>query len=231
MGFKIRKSTERGFFDHGWLQTYHTFSFGNYYDPHFMGFRHLRVINDDRIAPGKGFPLHSHEDMEIITILLEGELAHKDSMGNEEYIYENEIQEMSAGTGVSHSEYNPSDKKHTHLYQIWIQPEKKGIEPRYQQKKLPKKKDDWVLVASKTGESESLPIAQDVKVYVLNLSEKTQMERKLGPKRYGWLQVMEGEISFLGETLRVGDGVAIDQGTLVDFTAKKPSKILFFDLN
>ncbi len=230
-GYKIRRAGERGFFDHGWLKTYHTFSFADYYDPQFMGYRTLRVINEDTISPGHGFPTHGHKDMEILTILLEGSLAHKDSMDHVEIIQAQEIQAMSAGAGVSHSEYNPSSKDETHLLQIWITPDRKGVSPRYQQVRLPNKENEWILLASKGGEEESLRIHQDVKVYALNLTPEIPAEKSLDPGRYGWIQVTEGSVDFRGEKLKQGDGVALDSGSSLALISEGSAKILFFDLN
>lgn len=230
MAYKIRRSSERKYFDHGWLKTYHTFSFASYYDPRFMGFRSLRVINEDRVEPGHGFPLHDHNDMEILSIVLEGELAHKDSMGTEAIIQANEVQAMSAGTGVHHSEYNPSDTNFVHFLQIWILPDTKGITPRYQQTQLPSIANEWVLIASKNGRDRSLKIQQDAELYGISLKSGKQIEKKLAANRYGWLQVIDGELSLENDTLSRGDGASFDAGSLVKLKASTPSRILFFDL-
>lgn len=229
--YLIRRGKDRGHFDHGWLNSYHTFSFGDYYDPDFMGFRTLRVINEDIIAPKEGFPLHPHKNMEIITVMLDGELAHKDSMENEKIIREHEIQVMSAGSGVTHSEYNPSATTKAHLLQIWITPDQKAIQPRYQQVSLPKKENDWILLTSKTGENGSLLIQQDAKIYMLTLTSPNEIKKTLGPQRYGWLQIIEGEVNFNAETLYAGDGVALNQGVTLTLSSKKTAKLLLFDLN
>lgn len=228
--YQIRKSQDRGFFNHGWLKTYHTFSFADYHDPRFMGHRTLRVINEDTITPGQGFGTHSHKNMEIITVVLEGAVAHKDSLGNQETIQAGEIQVMSAGSGVHHSEFNPLSDKPTHLLQIWILPDKAGVTPRYQQRKLPEQPDEWVLMASKKGEQGSLLIHQDVNLYGLTIKAGSEMQRQLAPNRYGWLQVMEGEVRLGSDTLHPGDGVAIDQGSALQLKAITTAKILFFDL-
>ena len=219
MTYKIRRSGDRGFFDHGWLKTYHTFSFASYHDPKFMGFRDLRVINEDSIAPGKGFPSHDHQDMEILTVLIEGELAHKDNMGNASVIHTGEVQGMSAGKGVIHSEYNPSETTPTHLLQIWIQPDTKGVTPRYQDAKLPSTPNQWQLIASKSGRENSLKIHQDVELSAITLESGKQAEKTLGPNRYGWLQVIDGDLSFNEDTLQAGDGVAIEPNTAVKIKA------------
>lgn len=228
MPYKIRKSTDRKYFDHGWLKTYHTFSFGEYYDPAFMGFRTLRVINEDRVAPGVGFPPHQHKDMEIISLILEGSLAHKDSMGNASTIQTNEVQVMSAGSGITHSEFNPSSQQTSHFLQIWILPDAKNLPPRYEQKKLPSSGSH--LIASKTGRDNSLIIHQDVELSLLVLKpqESKQIETKT---RYGYLQVIEGELTINQEDLEAGDGVALEPQTQVTLKAKNLSRLLFFDLN
>lgn len=231
MTYKIRKSRERKFFDHGWLKTFHTFSFASYYDPHFMGFRDLRVINEDRVDPGHGFPTHDHNDMEIISIVLEGELAHKDSMGTESIIKPNEVQAMSAGQGITHSEYNPSEKTVVHFLQIWILPDTKDIPPRYQQTQLPAAASNkWILIASKSGKDKSLKIQQDVQLFALSLDKGKKEEKQISANRYGWLQVIEGDLLFNTDTLHTGDGVAIDPSTHITLEAKSPTRLLFFDL-
>ena len=230
MSYTIRRSTERKFFDHGWLKTYHTFSFASYYDPDFMGFRDLRVINEDRVEANNGFPPHSHKDMEILSIVLEGELAHQDSMGTEEILHANKIQFMSAGSGVTHSEYNPSKTNLVHFLQIWIIPDTKGIQPRYQEISIESKPNEWTLIGSKTGKGKSLLIQQDVEVYILTLDKGKTIEKQLSPHRYGWLQVINGTLMLDKDTLHAGDGVAFDANAHVKLTALTPSKIVFFDL-
>lgn len=231
MPYKIRRSEERKHFDHGWLNTYHTFSFASYYDPNFMGFRDLRVINEDRVAPSNGFPLHDHRDMEIISIVLEGELAHQDSTGTEAILKPNEVQTMSAGTGITHSEYNPSKTKPVHFLQIWILPDAKNVTPGYQQAYFPTDKPNhWQLVASKSGKDHSLKIHQDVELYTLSLDKGKKELLKIKPDRYGWVQVISGELSFNKDILRTGDGVAIDPKSEIALIALAPTKLLFFDL-
>jgi len=227
---QIRRSDERGFFDHGWLKTYHTFSFARYHDPDFMRFCSLRVINEDRVSPGKGFGTHSHDNMEIITIVFSGEVAHKDSMGNETRIKKDEIQAMSAGTGITHSEYNPLTNDDAHFLQIWIIPDKKDIPPRYQQKKLPKTRNQWTLLASKSGGEGSFLVEQDVKLFIATLDTEKSLEMQLNQDRYGWIQIIEGSVDFNGEGVQSGDGLALNQGLNCRLTAKTPAKILFFDL-
>ena len=231
MTYRIRRSHERKYFDHGWLKTYHTFSFASYDDPNFMGFRDLRVINEDRVAAGHGFPPHDHQDMEILSIILEGELAHRDSMGTESVIHANEVQAMSAGTGVTHSEYNPSDTGLVHFLQIWILPETEGTRPRYDQgAKLPTTPNQWTLLASRDGREHSLKIQQDVTLEGIFLESGKRTEKKLLPNRYGWLQVIDGELSLNEDTIHTGDGAAIEAGTHVKLKALAPSRVLFFDL-
>src|SRR6516164_11143998 len=168
---QVRKAVERGHFDHGWLNTYHTFSFADYYDPAQLGFRSLRVINDDRVAPGQGFGMHGHRDMEIVTYVLDGALEHRDSMGNGSVLRPGELQRMTAGTGIRHSEFNPSDREPVHLYQIWLLPERRGLQPGYEQKAFPEAERQGTLrlVASPTGERGSLTIRQDARLYLATL--------------------------------------------------------------
>jgi len=231
MTYQIRKSSERKYFDHEWLKTYHTFSFGSYYDPQFMGFRSLRVINEDQVAPGKGFPPHNHSDMEIISVILEGELAHKDSMGTETIIHTNEVQTMSAGSGITHSEYNPSKEHFVHFLQIWITPENTEITPRYQQKTISSAPNEWTLLASNQEKENSLKICQDVNLFSLLLDTDKEIDRKVATNRYGWLQVIDGNLSFNNDLLHKGDGVAIQPNSLIKLKALDKSKVLFFDLN
>src|SRR5882757_9373081 len=190
-----RKANDRGHAEHGWLDTYHTFSFAGYYDPEHMGFRSLRVINDDKVAPGGGFGTHPHRDMEIITYVLSGALEHKDSMGNGRVIRPGEVQYMAAGTGVQHSEFNPSKDEAVHLLQIWIQPDRKGVTPRYAEKSL---KDSATgalrLVTSKTGRDGSIAIHQDADLWLGKLEPGDQATHSLAPARHAWLHVAEGQI-------------------------------------
>lgn len=232
MNYQIRKSRERPYFDHGWLKTYHTFSFAEYYDPRFMGFRNLRVINEDRVAPTRGFDPHPHRDMEIISVILEGELSHQDSMGTGSTIHAGEVQVMSAGSGIVHSEYNPSSTHPVHLLQIWILPDTKGITPRYQHiRGVSIFSKEWQLLASKEGRENSLPIQQDVSLYSLMLESGKQLEKQTPSHRYAWLQVIEGMLQLNGDILEPGDGVAIMPDTPIRLQALALSKALFFDLN
>jgi quercetin 2,3-dioxygenase len=231
---KIRRANERGHADYGWLDTYHTFSFNTYYDPRFMGFRALRVINEDRVAPGQGFGTHGHADMEIITYVTEGALAHKDSTGGEETLRPHEVQRMTAGTGIRHSEFNPSDAESTHLYQIWILPEKNGLTPGYEQTYFPpeEKKGRLRLVASRAGTDGSVKINQDVSLYSSILAAGEEVAHELAENRYGWLQVVKGKLEINGETLNASDGAAISDESLLRIKAlEDETEFLLFDLN
>lgn len=228
----IRKSAERGHANHGWLDSYHTFSFANYYDPAYMGFRHLRVINEDRVEAGQGFGTHPHRDMEIITYIIEGALEHKDSMGNREVIRAGEVQVMSAGTGITHSEYNPSSTEPVHLLQIWILPDQAGIKPRYDQKMYSEdeKRDRLRLIASPEGREDSVVIHQNVNLYASLLQQGQKIEYSLSPDRHGWLQVVKGAITLNGQALTTGDGAAISHETQLAIAAEENSEFLLFDL-
>jgi redox-sensitive bicupin YhaK (pirin superfamily) len=228
---QVRKADERGHFDHGWLDTYHTFSFADYYDPNFMGFRTLRVINEDRVAPGRGFGTHGHRDMEIITYVLEGLLGHRDSMGTGSVIRPGEVQRMSAGSGVTHSEMNASSSDSVHLLQIWIEPDRRGLEPEYEQKAFPAEERNGRLrlVASPDGREGSLKIHQDVDLYAANVREGDALPFEFRPKRYGWLQVARGDLTVNGTPLRAGDGAAITDEKSIDVHGN--GEMLLFDLN
>ena len=228
----IRHAEERGHFDHGWLNTYHTFSFADYYDPDFMGFRALRVINEDRVAPGRGFGTHSHRDMEIVTYVLEGELEHRDSMGTGSIIRPGEVQRMSAGTGVLHSEMNPSRSIPVHLLQIWILPERRSLKPEYEQKTFPaeERKDNLRLVASHEGKDGSLTIHQDTKLFTATLTDGKTVTYDLPAGRYAWLQVARGTVEVNGQTLNAGDGAAIEDERTITMRGRD-AEVLLFDLN
>jgi quercetin 2,3-dioxygenase len=228
----VRRSQDRGYFDHGWLKTYHTFSFANYNDPKFMGFRSLRVINEDRVAPAQGFLTHAHADMEILSYVLEGALAHKDSLGNGSVIRPGELQRMSAGTGVRHSEANASEKELVHFLQIWILPERRGLEPSYEQREfaLADRPDRWVLMASPKGEDGSLRIHQDVKLSGAVLSPSESLGYELAPGRYAWIQIARGEVTVDDVHLNAGDGLAASELTALEIEAHQPSELLLFDL-
>jgi quercetin 2,3-dioxygenase len=230
---KIRRANERGHADHGWLNTYHTFSFADYYDPQNMGFRDLRVINEDFIAPAQGFPTHGHRDMEIITYVIDGELSHRDSMGNGETIHPHEVQRMTAGTGVLHSEFSSATDR-THLLQIWILPEKQNLRPGYEQKLFtPEEKQGRLrLVASKGGDDGSVHINQDVKLYasIVRSGEKVKHEPANG--RHAWVQLISGVLKVNGEELHAGDGAAIGEETVLNLAAAEDgTEFLLFDLN
>lgn len=229
----LRKADERGHFDFGWLNTYHSFSFSEYYDPKFMGFRSLRVINEDRVWPGEGFPTHPHRDMEIITYVLNGALEHKDSMGNGSVIRPGDMQRMSAGTGVTHSEYNHSKEDLVHFLQIWIIPDKRGITPSYEQKLFTPedKSGKFRLVASPDGRDGSVTIHQDVNLYATVLAAGEETSYQLQPGRYGWLQVARGKVKLNGQSLKNGDGAALSEPQSVTITATEEAEVLFFDLN
>lgn len=230
---KIRRSKERGKANYGWLDTNYTFSFSNYYDPRFMGFRALRVINEDFIAPDQGFPTHGHRDMEILTYVIRGELSHKDSMGNGTTILPNEVQRMSAGTGVLHSEYSsPTDE--THLLQIWILPEEEDLTPSYEQTFFAPedKKGKLKLVASRAGTDGSVTIHQDVNLYSSILANGETVEHELAENRHAWVQIVKGEIELNGEILKQGDGAAISDETLLKIKSlADETEFLLFDLN
>jgi len=229
---KIRKANERGHAEHGWLDTYHTFSFADYYDPQWMGFRSLRVINDDLVMPGKGFGMHPHRDMEIITYILSGALEHKDSMGNGRVIRTGDVQYMAAGTGVQHSEFNPSKDEAVHLLQIWIQPDAKGVKPRYAEKSFKTATPGILnLVTSKTGRDGSIAIHQDADLWLAKLEAGNRVTHRLASDRYAWVHVAEGEVSLNGKTLTGGDAAAVSQEGALELSATKPSQVLLFDLN
>ena len=227
---ELRHRNERGHFDHGWLDTYHTFSFDRYYDSQHMGFRTLLVINEDRVAPGQGFGTHPHRDMEIITYILEGALEHKDSMGTGSIIRPGEIQRMSAGTGVTHSEFNPSKNEPVHLLQIWIRPETKGITPSYEQKafKRDEMRGQFHLIAAREPTDGAVKIHQDVRLFATTLDNQT-LEYKLSHGRYAWLQVARGSIALNGIELQAGDGAAVAETAMLNISGK--GEALLFDLN
>lgn len=229
---QIRKSADRGHFDHGWLETYHTFSFADYHDPKWMGFRTLRVINEDFVQPGEGFPTHAHRDMEIVTYVLEGALQHKDSMGNGSVIVPGEVQRMSAGKGVTHSEYNRSKTDPVHLLQIWILTEKKGLEPGYEQKAFPEeqKRGRLCLIASHDGRDGSVIIHQDTDLFATILGQGAKVEHPLKPGRHAWVQVARGEAVANGYKLEAGDGAALSEETPVEIVGRRDAEVLVFDL-
>jgi redox-sensitive bicupin YhaK (pirin superfamily) len=228
---RIRKSEERGHFDHGWLNTYHTFSFADYHDPQHMGFRSLRVINDDTVAGGGGFPTHPHRDMEIITYVLSGALEHKDSIGNGSVIRPGNAQYMAAGTGVRHSEFNHSQTEPVHLLQIWIQPDTRGATPRYAEKSFSDAPNGALtLIASKTGRDGSIAINQDANVLVAKLAANDRVAQSLETSRAAWVHVAEGEVMVNGQSLQAGDAAALTSEAALELKAIKPSQVLVFDL-
>ncbi len=228
----IRKSNERGHANHGWLDSYHTFSFADYYDPQWMGYRSLRVINDDLVMPGMGFGTHPHRDMEIISYVLSGAIEHKDSMGNGRVIRAGEFQYMAAGTGVQHSEFNPSKTEPLRLLQIWIQPDEKGVKPRYAEKNFASAPTGKLnLVASKSGRDGSIAIHQDAELSFAKLDDGQVVEYPLAAKRHAWVHVAEGEVSVNGTELSGGDAVGVSAESVLKIAATKPSQVLLFDLN
>jgi redox-sensitive bicupin YhaK (pirin superfamily) len=229
----IRKAKDRGHVNHGWLDTYHTFSFSSYFDPDHMGFRHLRVINEDVVAEGRGFPMHPHNDMEIITYVLEGALAHRDSMGNSSVIRPGEVQRMSAGTGVVHSEANPSETDPVYLLQIWILPEREGLEPSYEQKEFAadEKRGRLRLVASPDGAEGSVTIHQDARLYASLLEPGESVEHTLAEGRHAWIQVARGSVRVNGERLAPGDGASVSEPGSLRLTGEESAEILLFDLS
>ncbi len=230
--FKIHDRDMRGRSKTGWLDSYHTFSFGAFHDPHRMSFRSLRVINDDIVIPAAGFGMHEHDNMEIITYVLNGSLAHKDSLGNGSAIRPMEIQKMSAGTGIAHSEFNASDSENVHLLQIWIMPDERGITPGYEQKAIdPEKiKGRFHLIGDREGTDGGVTIHQDVKLYLAQAQDGQTLSHDFAPNRYGFVQVTRGRVMLEGEVLKEGDGVEISDVSSVAFTALADSELMLFDL-
>lgn len=228
----LRRAEDRGRFDHGWLDTRHTFSFADYHDPRHMGFSVLRVINEDRVQPGQGFGTHGHRDMEILSYVLAGGLAHRDSLGTGSVIRPGDVQRMSAGTGVRHSEFNASDAEPVHFYQIWILPAARGIAPGYEQKRFPDadKRGRLRLVASPDGADGSLTIHQDARVYASVLEPGQAVAHALEPGRRAWLQVARGAVTLNGQAMREGDGAAVSEERRLTVTATAPAEVLLFDL-
>jgi hypothetical protein len=216
----------------GWLDSRHSFSFGHYRDPAHMGFRALRVINEDRVIPGAGFPPHPHNDMEIISYVLDGALAHQDTTGTSSVIRPGEVQRMSAGTGIRHSEYNESPDEPVHFLQIWLLPERTGLPPSYEQRAFSdeEKSGRWRLVASHDGRDGSLTIHQDVDLHATILKDGETLDFALAPERFGWLQIARGQVSIDGTSLKEGDGVSFSAGSRIEIAAESDSEILLFDL-
>jgi redox-sensitive bicupin YhaK (pirin superfamily) len=233
----IRKASDRGFFDHGWLKTHHSFSFGNYYDPDYMGFGALRVINEDFIAAGQGFPTHGHKDMEIITYVLTGAVAHKDSTGGEGVVRPGEIQKMTAGTGVRHSEYNAEKNQETHLYQIWLMPREEGLDPTYQQRDFAKalNSGEPVLLLSPKGDTDSIVVHQDAFLWARKMKPETKWEILVNKDRKIWVQILSGECQVKGQNqsvkLQAGDAAAVtNESEICLLSQGVSSEILVFDL-
>lgn len=235
---QIRKSKDRGFFNHGWLKACHTFSFSDYYDPEFMGYSVLRVINEDRIAAGQGFGTHAHHNMEIVTYIVEGQLQHRDSMGNTAIIQPGEIQTMSAGSGVQHSEFNPSPDHETHLLQIWLLPNQKGVKPGYGQKSFATElasSNSMVLLVSGDGADGSVKIHQDIKLFAVKSEQQGKQILPVQSGRRGWIQLISGQLKVNGQTLNSGDGAAwaAESEIQLEWTPETPStrvEFLVFDL-
>lgn len=234
LNLHVRRGNDRGHAEHGWLDSWHTFSFGDYYDPAHMGFRSLRVINDDRIAPMGGFPTHPHRDMEIFSYLLAGSLAHEDSMGNKRTLKPGEIQLMRAGSGVRHSEYNPSSKEAAHLLQIWITPDTRGLEPAYTEwtPESGRENDAKTLVISSDGRDGSATIAQDASIYLLKPKPGESIQHQLLPGRGLWLHVAKGAVTVAGIQLLAGDAISLEEAAVLAITAdQENTEAILFDLN
>lgn len=229
---RIRRGADRGHFNHGWLDTFHTFSFSDYYDPAHTQFRSLRVMNEDRVAAGQGFGMHGHRDMEILTFVLSGELQHKDSLGNGEVLRPGEVQQMTAGSGIRHSEFNPSATEEVHLYQVWLLPERAGLQPGYAQQRFDAagRANQWQTTASRDGRAGSLVIHQDATISRASLAADQSLEYNLLPGRHAWLQILSGEVTVAGNQLHAGDGLAVsDEATLL-IRASSAADLLLFDL-
>lgn len=230
--FLLRAAHERGLADHGWLKSYHSFSFADYYDPRHMGFRALRVINEDRVAPGRGFGAHSHRDMEILSVVLQGGLQHRDSLGTGSIIRPGDVQRMSAGRGVTHSELNASQQELVHFLQIWLLPNQRGIAPSYEQKAFPREAREGTLqlVASPDGTEGSLTIHCDARLYLGSLGSAQRHALPLAPGRHAWVQVVRGGVRVLGQELREGDGAAISEEAQLELEGIGDGELLVFDL-
>ncbi len=227
----VRRSDDRGYADHGWLQSFHTFSFASFYDPSHMQFRSLRVMNEDRVAPGQGFGTHSHQNMEIISYVIGGKLEHKDSLGNGSVLSTGEFQCISAGSGIQHSEFNPSSDESVHFYQIWIHPNQQNLVPTYQQKRFDDgQANQFRLVASPDGSDGSLVIHQDARVSICKLQPASSVTAAIGPGRHAYAQVVEGVVRINGEALTTGDGAAISDEMTLIFEADQASEVMLFDL-
>ncbi|MDO8475616.1 MAG: pirin family protein [Candidatus Rokubacteria bacterium] len=228
----IRPAAERGHADHGWLDTRHTFSFASYHDPRHMGFRSLRVINEDRVKPGEGFGTHAHRDMEILTWVLDGALEHKDSMGNGAVIRPGDLQRMSAGTGVTHSEFNPSPEAPVHFLQIWLLPRERGLPPGYEQKRFPQeeRRGRLRLIAAGDGRDGAVTIHQDADLWTAVLQPGESVRHAPAPERYAWVHVARGAVSLNGSTLGAGDGAAVSDEAALEIAGAADAEVLLFDL-
>jgi quercetin 2,3-dioxygenase len=228
----IRLAQERGHANHGWLDSFHSFSFGDYYDPEHMSFRNLRVINEDRVAPGKGFGTHPHRDMEIISYVIEGAIEHRDSIGNGSVIRPGDVQRMSAGTGITHSEFNPSETEAVHFLQIWVVPEQTGLAPSYEQKEFDtlEKQGRLRLVASQDGRENSVVVHQDVNIYATVLAAQESVQLDLQTDRYYWVQVVRGKVMVNGQAVSAGDAIALSQESQLSLTGQQETEVLVFDL-
>ena len=228
----LRKSSDRGYADHGWLKSFHSFSFANYYDPQFMGWGNLRVINEDRVAAGRGFGKHGHRDMEIVSYVLSGALAHEDSMGNIESIPPGDVQRMSAGTGVEHSEFNHAQNQETHFLQIWIEPLKKGVEPGYEQKTISPttKRGTLRLIASLDGEHDSVCMNADAKIYAGLFDGAETAKLKIDPSRKAYVHLISGQLMVQGQQLQAGDALMVDSEGMLSFEHGVCAEVLVFDL-
>jgi redox-sensitive bicupin YhaK (pirin superfamily) len=228
---KLRRNNDRGKSKFNWLDSRHTFSFGDYHDPQHMGFSDLRVINEDRVAAGAGFPTHSHRDMEIITYVLEGALAHKDSTGTSSIIRVGDVQRMSAGTGISHSEYNASQTEPVHFLQIWIMPNSTGIAPAYEQRPFPldEQRNQWTLIGSEAGRDGSVKIQQNVDLWAARFESGAQASFRLKPSRRAFLHVARGAVTHNGTTLEMGDGAAVSEEEILQISAVEAAEQLMFD--
>ena len=230
---RIRRAEDRGHAHHGWLETWHTFSFADYQDPAHIRFQSLRVMNEDIVAPGRGFGTHPHHDMEIVTYVLKGAMQHKDSMGHGEILRPGEFQRMSAGTGITHSEFNPSADAPVHLYQIWLLPERKGISPSYEQKRFAEdeRHNRLRLVASRDAAEGSLRIHQDARIYLASIDGGCSVQHNLRPERHAWLQVLQGAVTLNGQSLSTSDGAAVSEEHALEIVATTPAEVMLFDLN
>jgi quercetin 2,3-dioxygenase len=228
----IRRAHERGHANHGWLNSFHSFSFGDYYDPEHMSFRSLRVINEDRVAPGKGFGTHPHRDMEIISYVIEGAIEHRDSIGNGSVIRPGDVQRMSAGTGITHSEFNPSETEGVHFLQIWVMPAQTGLAPSYEQKAFSDsdRQGQLRLVASQDGRDNSVVVHQDVNIYATVLAAQESVQLDLQTDRYYWVQVVRGEVVVNGQAISAGDAIALSQEQQLSMLGQQETEVLVFDL-